>query len=89
MDSKFESIIKKQEELIGAFQKQQEADQALINSQKRQIHLLNQKIRSLEKEKQELAEAGNQMSAACERLEKLCCEQQELLGSFSDIFSAQ
>lgn len=89
MNSKFESIIKKQEELIEAFQKQQKADQALIDSQKRQIQLLNKTIRSLEKEKQELAEAGNQMSAACERLEKLCYDQQELLGSFSDIFSAQ
>lgn len=89
MNSKFESIIKKQEELIEAFRKQQEADQALIDSQKRQIHLLNKRIRSLEKEKQELAEAGNQMSEAYERLEKLCYEQQELLESFSDIFSTQ
>ncbi|MDC7290048.1 hypothetical protein NXH76_19835 [Blautia schinkii] len=87
MDSRLEQVIKKQEGLIAALEKQHAADQRLITSQKKLLQAQQEKAALLEKEKQALLDAGNEMAAANEKLEKICTEQQELLTSFSRIFS--
>lgn len=87
MDSRLEQVIKKQEGLIAGLEKQHEADQRLIASQKKLLQAQQEKAALLEKEKQALLDAGNEMAAANEKLEKICTEQQELLTSFSRIFS--
>lgn len=85
MTGKLEAIIKKQAALITQMELVHAADQELIDSQNHQLKLLQEKISLLEKEKQALTDAGNQMSAACERLDKICAKQQELLDSLSGI----
>lgn len=87
MNDKYEKVIRRQDELIACLEKQHAAGQELIDSQKQQIHALEEKISVLEKENRALASAGNEMSAACEKLEKICMEQQELISSFTNIFS--
>lgn len=87
MDSRLEQVIKKQEGLISGLEKQHAADQRLIASQKKLLQAQQEKAALLEKEKQALLDAGNEMAAANEKLEKICTEQQELLTSFSRIFS--
>lgn len=82
MSSQFNSIIKKQEELIAALQEQLKADQVLINSQEKQIRIQTEAIALLKKEQLELTRAGNEMAAASQQLEQICCRQQELLDSF-------
>lgn len=89
MDSKLEQIVQKQEKLIADFERQCTADQKLIDSQKRLILSQQEKLSLLEKEKQALMDAGNELAAANEKLEKICMEQQELLTSFSRIISEQ
>ena len=86
MTSKYEKVIQKQEELIKGLEEQHAADQALIDAQKHQIHLLEEKLSLLEKEQQALIDAGNEMSATCEKLEKICSRQQELIDTFSNLF---
>lgn len=85
MTGKLEAIIQKQESLITQLEHQHTVDQELIDSQYHQLQLLQEKISLLEKEKQALTDAGNQMSAACERLDRICTKQQELLDSLSEI----
>lgn len=87
MDSKLKQIVQKQEKLIAGFEKQCTADQKLIDSQKKLILAQQEELSLLKKEKQALMDAGNELSAANETLEKLCREQQELLTSFSNILS--
>lgn len=87
MNNQYENIIQIQKEMIVELEKLHTADQTLIDSQQQQMHLLQEKISLLEKEKQDLMDAGNQLSATCEHLEKICSEQQMLLSSFSEIFS--
>ena len=82
MIDKLQSIIKKQDGLLAAFEEQLKADQTLINSQEKQIQVLEETIAIQKKEQQELFEAGNDMAAASRELEKICCKQQELLDSF-------
>lgn len=69
MAGRFEDIIQKQEALIAALEEQHAADQKLIHLQEQQIQALQEKTVLLEK-KQALADAGNDMAAACGRLEK-------------------
>ena len=85
MSEKYEKVIRTQEELIAGLEEQLEADQLFIDSQKQLIQAQQEKIILLEKEKQELVNAGKEMSATCEQLEKLCSEQQELQDSISKI----
>ena len=85
----YEKVIQKQQELIAALQQQHVAGQNFINSQEQLIRSLHEKITLLEEEKRELANAGNEMSAACQKLDKLCLEQQRLIESFSTVFSEQ
>lgn len=87
MDSRLEQIVQKQEKLIAGLEEQCVADQQLIDSQKKLLLAQEQKLSLLEKEKQALIDAGNELAAANEKLEKICEEQQELLTSFSRIFS--
>lgn len=87
MNNLYENNIQKQKEVIEELEKLHIADQALIDSQKQQIHFLKEKISLLEKEKQSLTDAGNELSSTCEKLEKICDKQQLLLSSFSGIFS--
>lgn len=87
MDSRLEQIVQKQENLIAGLEEQCAADQQLIDSQKKLLLAQEEKISLLEKEKQALMDAGNELAAANEKLEKICEEQQELLTSFSSIFS--
>lgn len=89
MDKKIELIIQKQNDLIADFEKQLAADQRQIDTQNKLIVALQEKASLLEKEKQDLIDAGNELSAANEKLERLCVEQQELLESFSRILSEQ
>lgn len=89
MDKKTERIIQKQNELIAGFEKQLAADQRQIDTQNELIVSLQEKASLLEQEKQGLIDAGNELSAANEKLERLCMEQQELLESFSRILSEQ
>lgn len=83
----YEKNIQKQKEVIEELEKLRMADQAVIDSQKQQIHFLEEKISLLEKEKQALTDAGNGLSSTCEKLETICEKQQKLLSSFSGIFS--
>lgn len=89
MIDNYEKVIRKQEEVIAALEKQHTADQVFIDSQKQQIHLLQEKLSLLEEEKQALTDTGNGLATACEKLEELCRQQQELIGSFSGLFSEQ
>ena len=89
MIDNYEKVIQKQQELIAALQQQHVADQNFINSQEQLIRSLHEKNTLLEEEKRELANAVNEMSAACQKLEKLCMEQQWLIESFSTVFSGQ
>ena len=89
MTNKYEKVIQKQKELIESLEEQHAADQVLIDAQKQQIHLLEEKNSLLEKEQQKLINAGNEMSATCEKLEKICSEQQELIETFSSLFSKE
>lgn len=89
MINKYEKVIQKQKELITSLEEQHEADQVLIDAQKQQICLQEEKISLLEKEQQRLINAGNEMSATCEKLEKICSEQQELIETFSSLFSKE
>ncbi len=86
MTDRYEEVIRKQDALIAELEKQLESDQVLIDAQNRQIRLLQEQAALLEKEKQSLIAAGNEMSAACERFETLCKEQQEVIKTFSNIF---
>ena len=86
MTNQYEKVIQKQEELIAGLEEQHVADHVLIDAQKQQIHLLEEKISLLEKEQQALIDAGNEMSATCEKLEKICSRQQELIETFSSLF---
>lgn len=86
MDGKLQQIVQKQKELIAGFERQHTADQKLIDSQKKLLLAQQEKLSLLEKEKQTLVDAGNELAAANEKLEKICGEQQELLTSFSRIF---
>lgn len=86
MDGKLQQIVQKQKELIAGFEKQRTADQKLIDSQKKLILAQQEELSLLGTEKQTLIAAGNELAAANEKLEKICCEQQELLTSFSRIF---
>ena len=87
MDNRFEKIVQKQDGLIAALEKQHKMDQGLIDLQKEQIRVLQEKIDILEKEKQALTDAGNEMAAASRKLEEICLEQQELISSFSGLLS--
>ncbi len=89
MANKYEKIIQIQKELITSFEEQHKADQVLIDAQKQQIHLLEKEISLLEKEQQRLVNAGNEMSASCEKLEKICSGQQELIETLSGLFSKE
>lgn len=89
MADKYEEVIRRQKALVTCLEEQLAADQKLINSQFQQIQTLKEKVSLLEKENQALIDAGNEMSAACGRLEKICSGQQGLLSSFSDIFSTE
>lgn len=84
--NRYETVIKKQNELIAALQAQVEADQALVAAQERTIHALAGKADILEKQARALGEAGNRMAAENERLEGICLRQQELLEEFSRAF---
>lgn len=87
MDNRFGKIVQKQEGLIAALEKQHRIDQGLIDLQKEQIRVQQEKIDLLEKENQALTDAGNEMAAASRKLEEICLEQQELITSFSGLFS--
>ena len=89
MADKYGKVIRKQKELIAYLKEQHAADQDLIDSQKQQIRVLEEKNSLLEKENRELIHAGNEMSAVCKKLEKICNEQQELISSFSNILSGE
>ena len=89
MIDNYEKVIQKQQELIAALQQRHVADQNFINSQEQLIRGLHEKITLLEEEKRELVNTGNEMSAVCQKLEKLCMEQQRLIESFSTVFSGQ
>ena len=87
MNNKYEKMIQIQEEMIAELEKLHAADQTIIESQKQQLHFLQEKISLLEKEKQDLIDAGSKLSSTCENLEHICSEQQMLLSSFSGCFS--
>lgn len=89
MDVKIQNIIRKQEELISILKEQHTTDQELIAAQEKTIRGQAEKIAILEQEKQKLSEAGAQMAAASEKLEKICFEQQELLDTFSGILTRE
>lgn len=89
MTDKYEKVIQQQKEVIACLEKQHTADQVIIDSQKQQVRILDGKISLLEKEQQKLINAGNELAATCEKLEKICSEQQKLLESFSGIVSEQ
>lgn len=85
----YENVIRKQDEVVAVLQDQLLADQKLIDAQARQIQILNERVAQLETEGKALADAGNQMAAANEKLEKICFEQQKLLESFSAILGGK
>lgn len=89
MINNFEKALQKQKERIVDLEKLLTADQTLIDAQKQQIRVLYEKIALLEKENLALTNAGNEMSAAYEKLEEICKEQQTLLSSFAEIFPGQ
>ena len=89
MTDQYEKVIQQQKEVIACLEKQHMADQVIMDSQKQQICILEEKISLLEKEQQKLINAGNELAAACEKLEKICSEQQKLLESFSRTISEQ
>lgn len=89
MTDKYEKLTQQQKQVIVLLEKQHTADQVIIDSQKQQIRILDEKVSLLEKEQQKLINAGNELAAACEKLEKICSEQQELIESFSGIASEQ
>lgn len=57
MGNQLDRIIKKQEGLIAALQEQLKADQALIDSQAKQIRTLEETTAILKKEQQELLDS--------------------------------
>lgn len=87
MAGTLEDTIRKQGALVKALEEQHAADRKLLDAQKQTVQIPEEKVSLLEKENRELASAGNELSASCGRLEKLCTEQQKLLDSLTGIFS--
>ena len=85
--SKNELLLKEWNELIHCMEMEMQAKDELIEAQKGQIRHLQEQVILLEEEKRKLTDAGNMFSEQCEKLEKLCTSQQELIEEFQALFS--
>lgn len=79
--------FKDQEEIIRCMEKEIQQQKKVIQTQDGIIRSLKNQISILEKQKQRLAEAGNQLFEKNVELDNICMRQQELLEEFSQIFS--
>lgn len=85
MIDKYETVIKKQQEMHDLLQKQLDADKVIINAQKQQIQQLKENVAILEKEKAKLIDAGNKLSQSNAHLDEICAKQQTLLEELIDM----
>lgn len=80
-------LMKEWNELIHCMEMEMQAKDELMEAQKGQIRHLQEQVTLLEDEKRKLTDAGNMFSEQCEKLEKLCTSQQELIEEFRALFS--